>query len=131
MKKLIIALCLATSLFMVGCKKNNKPSSDSSDTTTEESIDPSVVVTVNFFLDYNDVSVTGRYYRCQVNAGSLITDVPPKPTTPPMPEFPTFLGWSKKEVINDSKDLWDFSKDIVPSKSTVLNLYGIWVAQGE
>ena len=58
-------------------------------------------------------------------------EAPATPTKAPMPEFPVFLGWSYKEIINDKKDLWDFSKDTVQTDETSFNLFGIWVAQGE
>ena len=132
MKKLFATICLMASIISLGaCNKKKGPSTDTG-TQTTESIDPTVQVTVNFYLDYNDSLVNGkRYHRCVVQAGSLITDKPATPTSAPQEEFPVFIGWSKKEIINDLEDLWDFDKDVVPSSSKILNIYGIWAAEGE
>ena len=127
MKKLFLPLAFTALMVLGACGgRKSKPTP----TPTAEPIDPSVVVTVNYYLDYNDTTKTGRYYSESVNAGSLLTK-PTDPTTSPQSEFPVFLGWSTKEIIDNKADLWDFSKDVVPSKSKLLSLFAIWVATGE
>ena len=88
-------------------------------------------MTVTFYADYNQKIIKNIYYECTVQNGELINDKPNKPTEAPFPEFPNFKGWSSKEIIDDDKDLWDFSTDKVISKTSSFELFGIWVAEGE
>ena len=94
------------------------------------SIDPTVRVTVNFYIDYDHTHYRVRYYRTYVNNGELITDVPETPEAP-LPEFPIFVGWSTKEVTDDyDNDIWDFANDhVMLTNSNTLNFYGIWAAE--
>ena len=87
-------------------------------------------VRLNLYLDYNQVDAENIYYSIIVEKGSLLVE-PKKPDTPPMPEFPVFKGWSKKEIIDDYKDLWNFKKDRVQTDAKIYRLYGIWVVEGE
>ena len=137
MKRLLV-LFAALSLIMASgcsCKKKNSSNSDSGSisesTSVSESINPDVMITVNFYLDFNQVEAKEIYYTTQVNNGSKLQE-PTKPTTYLYPDFPVFKGWSQKEIIDDVKDLWNFDTDTVRvTRGTSLNLYGIWVAEGE
>ena len=132
-KVLLIAPALLT-LAIMGCKKNNNNSnSENSGDNSSSSIviDPTLDVTVNFYIDYNNTHYKLRYYQTTVKNGSLITDVPATPTAP-SEDFPVFKGWSTKEITDDyANDIWNFSTDKVQQESTnlVLDLYGIWGAQ--
>lgn len=144
MKKIqtLCALALMMTLLTTGCfnnKKKNESSGDgeqSSEVSSETSSSTSSTiiekkVTVNFYLDFNQLEAKEIYYTTEVDNGGLITSLPPTPTVSNYPEFPVFKGWSKKEIIDDINDLWDFSKDTVVANSGTLNLFGIWVAEGE
>ncbi len=100
--------------------------------TPEPTVVPSGMVVVNFYLDFTRLDAKEVYYSVTVENGSTVSE-PNKPTTPVFPEFPVFLGWSRKEIIDDKKELWDFANDKVSVKSGVstFNIFGIWVAEGE
>ena len=89
-------------------------------------------VTINFYLDFNQLNENNVYQTYSVKNGSKLTE-PKKPTVDqaPMPEFTVFLGWSYKEIIEDKRDLWDFSKNKIDTIEPSFNLFGIWVAEGE
>ena len=128
MKKLSIALLLVATSFvsLAGCKKSSGGGGGggSSGGNTDGTI------TVNFYADYNQLNEKNVYVTQNVKNGAKLTK-PADPTKAPMPEFPVFLGWSYKEIIDDKKDLWDFSTDTVQTNEPSFNLFGIWVAQGE
>ena len=134
MNKLLLLSVLSLGLLM-GCTGNNNPSqggsgSDDTSSSSSESIIEKKV-TVNFYLDYNHVSKDQIIFTVEVDNGGLISEKPTNPTEAPYPEFPVFKGWSKKEIIDDINDLWNFESDIVIANSGVFSLYGIWVAEGE
>ena len=90
-------------------------------------------VTVTFYLDYNQVAAGNIYYTEVVMNGHKIEE-PEKPTAnqTPLEAYPVFLGWSTKEVIDDTKDLWNFDKDKLQLENTSkLSLFGIWVADDD
>lgn len=94
-------------------------------------VDDKADVKVSFYLDYNFVSKKETYSVVTVKNGSLVTE-PERPTTPPYEEFPTFLGWSKYQIIEDESGLWNFSKDKILVEDTTnptFALYGIWVSK--
>ena len=123
MKRSYLLLSLLSLTLLVGCNKSGKSS--------EEPLPFEGEVTITFYADYNQKIVKNVYYECTVQNGELITDKPNKPSEAPFPEFPNFKGWSSKEIIDDDKDLWDFSTDKVISKTASFELFGIWVAEGE
>ncbi len=134
MNKLLLLSVLSLGLLM-GCTGNNNPSqggsgSDDTSSSSSESIIEKKV-TVNFYLDYNHVSKDQIIFTVEVDNGGLISEKPANPTEAPYPEFPVFKGWSKKEIIDDINDLWNFESDIVIANSGVFSLYGIWVVEGE
>ena len=132
---------LVISFLVAGCfnNRNNKNSSgggdnSSADSGSSSSSSVSIIekkVTVNFYLDFNQLEAKNVYYSTEADNGGLISQGPPTPTASNYPEFPVFKGWSQKEIIDDVNDLWDFSKDVVVANSGTLNLFGIWVAEGE
>lgn len=132
MKKVILTLLVLSSFALFGCKENGG-SSSGNPIEPSSSSEPIIEkkVTVNFYLDFSQVDAKNVYYTCEIDNGSLISEIPANPTEAPFPEFPVFKGWSKKEVIDEINDLWDFSSDIVIANSGTFNLFGIWVAQGE
>lgn len=136
MKKLkLLLLAPALLTLVVACRgRDGAKSSSSSDEESSSSsivIDPTLDVTVNFYIDYNNTHYKLRYYQTTVKNGSLITDVPANPTAP-SEDFPVFKGWSTKEITDDyENDIWNFATDRVQQASTnlVLDFYGIWAAQ--
>ena len=128
MKKLSIALSVITSfLGLAACTKTNNGGNggNNSGGGNEDG-----KITVNFYLDYNQVSAKNVYTTQSIDNGAKLTK-PTDPTSAPLPEFPVFLGWSYKEIIDNKADLWDFSTDKVQTDEPTFSLYGIWVAQGE
>ena len=122
MKKLFIPFLFALTFALGACGGVNP------DPTP---IDPTQEITVNYYLDYNQIVGKNVYQTVTVKNGSKLTK-PLDPTTPVYPEFPVFKGWSSKEIIDDTKDLWDFSKDTVRVTSgSTFSLFGIWVSAGE
>ena len=121
MKKLFLTLFLLASsgICLAGCNRSGGGGDGDED-----------LITVKFYLDYNQVAAGEIYDTQYVKNGSKVKE-PTKPTESPFPEFPVFLGWSKKEVIDDKKDLWNFSKDKVKTDIDEFPIYGIWVAEGE
>lgn len=134
MNKLVLLSVLSLGL-LVGCTNNNNPSNNQSgsDGPSSSSSEPIIEkkVKVNFYLDYNHVSDDQIIFTTQIDNGGLITEKPSDPTEAPYPEFPVFKGWSKREIIDDISELWNFETDIVVANSGVFSLYGIWVAEGE
>lgn len=148
MKKLLIIALASLTLLAAGCNKKKSggssgqasstssttETSTSSSSSSKTSSSESIVdrkVTVNFYVDYNQIDANNIYFTCEVENGGLITTIPDNPTESYFPDFPVFKGWSDKEIIDDLKELWDFSKDIVVSNKGTFSLYGIWVAEGE
>ena len=135
MKKLSL-LFLFASLSLIGCTNKKSEPSDKGDDKGGDGgdvtpIDPTLDITVNYYLDYNQVATKNIYISSTVKNGSKL-ERPANPKTAPFPEFPVFKGWSKKEIVDDTKDLWNFDTDIVSvTTGTTLNLFGIWVAQNE
>ena len=134
MNKLVLLSVLSLGL-LVGCT-NNTPSnnqSGSDNPSSSSSSEPIIEkkVKVNFYLDYNHVSDDQIIFTTQIDNGGLITEKPNNPTEAPYPEFPVFKGWSKREIIDDISELWNFETDVVVANSGVFSLYGIWVAEGE
>lgn len=98
-------------------------------------------ITVSFYIDFNyanankEWNISGgnsleTYDVQRVENGSKVTK-PADPTTAPFPEFPVFLGWSKKEVIDSKSDLWNFDTDTINTETKTFSLYGCWAAEGE
>ena len=131
MKKLSIALLLVATSFigLAGCKKSSSGGNGGNNSGGGGTEDDGKIQ-VNFYIDYNQWNAKETYYSTRVKNGSKLT-APDNPTKAPMPEFPVFLGWSKKEVIDNKEDLWNFSTDVVDTTSQTFNLFGIWVVEGE
>ena len=138
MKKnnLLFVSLLATTLLLAGCtgnSTNNGGNGSGSNSQTSESGGSSSsgstqrdYADVYFYIDYNNVDQANPYLKVQVKWGSKITK-PADPTTAPDPAYPTFLGWSERPVVDDTKYLYDFETTI-KNKTYDFVLYGIWVA---
>lgn len=132
MKKRFIPLFLLLPLVFTGCANSKKgeegkDGEDGGDTPSEE------LVTVNFYLDFNQKPAKIIYYTEKVSFGSKITK-PADPASPIDPAYPVFKGWSTKEIIDDEKDLFDFNTKLTEdnvSYTKIFEVFGIWVAQGE
>ena len=129
MKKLVLPLLVLTTLALGGCKLFPSRSSGGGDSGEDDDR-----ITVKFYLDYNQLAVDNIYYQYKVENHKKLNapDVPSKDQAP-LPEFPVFKGWSTKQLIDDEKDLWDFSKDVMEVQDGVdqFRLYGFWAAEGE
>ncbi|MGM9873706.1 MAG: hypothetical protein ACI31G_02140 [Bacilli bacterium] len=86
-------------------------------------------INVFYYKDY--LTIDTMYYSGLVIPGTAITDIPPDPEEPTDPYFDTFVGWSKRAVIDDLSDLYDFSTIIPLSQSSSIVLYGIWLNQND
>ena len=93
-------------------------------------------MTVYFYQDYSH-SETALYSfkwymlkpigECPKEASDAIQEVITSGKFDPL--YPTFLGWSEYSSSIDKSKLWNFEKDY--KQSNILNLYGIWVSNGE
>ena len=143
MKKQLFALLALSTLTMVACKgfgpnsgdkSENISQTDSSSSESSSSEESTIIerkVTVNFYLDYNQVAAGKIYFTTEVDNGGLILEQPANPTEAPYPEFPVFKGWSAKEIINNENELWNFATDKVVTNQGTFSIYGFWVAEGE
>lgn len=124
-------LCLLAPLFLASCGGRSSSGGGSSTPTQDPTFDPSddTQIQVKFYLDYNKINLDEIYATKVIKRGSKVSE-PTKPTEAPSSDFPVFLGWSAKEIIDDKKDLWNFSTKITTDEN-VFNLFGIWVAEGE
>ena len=131
LKRLALAMLLLASPLLASCNNGGGSSGSGVTPPTSSGDIPTGYVRVYFYADFNQ-QMSGEYLSTvDVEKGSKVSK-PDNPTAP-MPDFPVFLGWSYKELINDKNDLWDFSKDVIEPTdgSNVFNLYGIWAAEGE
>lgn len=135
-KRILFSFLFVLPLLMTACFKNNKSSSNNSsggESQSSTSIPDKDKITVTFYVDLNQKIAKNIYSQSVLTWGDKITK-PADPTEALDPAFPVFKGWSLKDVIDDDSDLFDFSKplseEFVDSYMTV-DLYGIWVAEGE
>lgn len=125
--KTLFLLLLPLSLGgLAACKPSTNPSIPS-ESESEEELPPMLV---NFYSDYNHVDESKPYYTYRWYDTVPLEEIPPTPECP-TPGYPVFLGWSKKPIIDDKADLWNFETDAAPLGTYYLALYGIWVAEGE
>lgn len=115
-KKILLSLLLVAPI-MSGCSCGFHPSPDP--------VDPEKIVDVVYYPDFNHAEKEDILLTTKVKNNNLITEKPANPTTPLYPEYPNFLGWSHKPVIDSLDDLWDFSKPL-QSKYDTFEMYGIW-----
>lgn len=128
MKKLL-KLSLLTILTFALASCNGGDSNGSSNylySSEEYSWPDDEKVTIIYYKDY--LSIDKSYYEGLEIPGTAIQDIPANPTEPTDPYFDTFVGWSKRAIIDDLKDLYDFSTIIPTSQSTAIVLYGIWLS---
>ena len=119
-RKLLLGLLPALlAMSVTGCSGDDDDKS--------EKLPENVVVT--FYIDFNQPNSDESYATQTIKQGEKVT-APETPTEAPFPEFPVFLGWSEKEIIQSKNDLWNFETTIT-SKSGTFSIYGIWVAEGE
>lgn len=131
MKKSLLGLALLAPLMLLGGCKKKSPGPVTPPGPTPDPIDPTLKVTCNFYIDFNHYNHKTRYFQTIVMNDNLIEEVPPTPTEAPFEEFPVFLGWSTKEIVEDPSDIWNFATDKVESYYSTLSFYGIWVAVGD
>lgn len=120
-KTLLVSLLMVSALMVVGCK--NKKGNTSEDDGK---------ITVNFYLDYNQITAGEIYYTYRIENNSKLTK-PADPTEGKYPEFTVFKGWSSKELIYNMDELWNFDTDVMNVKEgyRTFNMFGQWVSQGE
>ena len=119
-RKLLLGLLPALlAMSVTGCGGDDEDSG--------EKLPENVVVT--FYIDFNQPNSDESYATQTIKQGEKVT-APATPTEAPFKEFPVFLGWSQKEVIQSKDDLWNFDSTIT-SKTGTFSIYGIWVAKGE
>ena len=129
MKKLFLtSLLFAFTFSLMGCG-NNQPTVEPDPTPGGSEPEVGKVV-VTFYADYNQINQKNVYHVTKVNKGDKLV-APNAPSQSNYEEFPTFLGWSIKQVIDSRDDLWDFANDRVDIEELTLNMFGIWVAEGE
>ena len=97
------------------------------DDDTGEKLPENVVVT--FYIDFTQQDGEEYYAVQTIKQGEKVV-APETPTQSQFKEFPVFLGWSEKEIIDNKQDLWNFDNTIT-SKTGTFSIYGIWVAKGE
>ena len=134
MKRLsLVILSIASAIALVGCSCTAQPNGNSGggggSNTSTSNVNKNDI-TVNFYADFNQVLSKNVFQSYTVHNGDKLTKPTNNPEAP-YPEFPVFLGWSAKEIIDDKADLWDFENDYVDTAGKTWNMYGIWVAQGE
>ena len=141
--KLLVLTALASMALLSACNNGTNPSPSGSggggggDSSADDG-----KITVNFYIDFNTGNANKEWtiggsdnapetYAVQrVENGSKVSK-PEDPKTPPFSEFPVFLGWSKKEVIDNKNDLWNFDTDTINTDTKTFSLYGCWAAEGE
>lgn len=143
MKKIFLGLLIASSLLIAGCNSSKSgttptPDGDNTDVNPDTPVTPTDPddgkITIKFYLDYNQIMVDNCYATYKVDNNSKLTE-PTRPTSAdaPLPEFPVFKGWSKKQIVDNDADIWNFETDVVNLESgyKTFRLYGYWVATGE
>lgn len=124
-KRFALATVLLASSILASC--NNSGGTESS---SGEGPIPEGYIRVYFYRDFSQPD-SGEYLSYQdVKPGSKIKK--PADPTPLFTEFPVFLGWSYKEVIKDTGDLWNFDTDVVvplEEGANTYEIYAIWSDQ--
>lgn len=128
MKKLLkLSLLTILTFALASCNGGDSNGSSNDLYSSEEYSWPDdEKVTIIYYKDY--LSIDKPYYEGLEIPGTAIQDIPANPTEPTDPYFDTFVGWSKRAIIDDLKDLYDFSTIIPTSQSTAIVLYGIWLS---
>ena len=137
MKKNIFKLLPVLLLGLSACGGGGSDSSGGEGSSAIPTTKDAVVI---FYLDCNHADEENPYFQADWYFGVPIDReqlvdadgnklVDPKDSEASYPEFGHFLGWSMHPVIDDEKDLWDFSKDVKEKddRGKYLQLYGIWV----
>ena len=90
------------------------------------------IVTVYFFLDYNNVDMedtTGTKllakFKWYQDVPLKEAPIPANPTKAADPAFPYFVGWSSHTISDTKLDLWDMDNDVIRTRSFIY-IYGIW-----
>lgn len=112
-------------------KSSDTPSKSSQESKSSSSTskDPSSKVKVVYLINYNGI-VTDPWATDEVIAGTLLTrPIDPTSADCPDPAYPIFLGWSKRPLVDDVEDLWNFATDTFEYQSNTFYMYGIWVCE--
>ena len=135
-KNKLLILSLFTALMLASCNNGGITPSGGSGGGSGGGEDDNKI-TVNFYIDYNAATANKEYTiggenkleiwaTQKVDRGAKVT----KPADPsaPFEEFPTFLGWSYKELIASTNDLWNFDTDTINPEEGVkeFSIFGIW-----
>ena len=140
-KNKLLILSLFTALMLASCNNGGITPSGGSGGGGSGGGEDDNKITVNFYIDYNaanankEFTIGGKnslevWATQKVDKGAKVSK-PADPTEAPLPEFPVFLGWSYKEVIDRKEDLWNFDTDTVNTETKTFSIFGIWVAEGE
>lgn len=126
MKKILLFTLLplfAVALF--GCDENSSSSSINPDLPTEPPTGGSYPV--YFYNSYNeqDTPLSTQW----VNPGDYLYEI--EHGEAPEPLFANFAGWSLYPFCQTSADLWDFDVDTFIEGMTSMNIYGIWLREGD
>ncbi len=126
MKKLLLSLFVLSSIGLAACIGGGKKSDKSGSSEWDGKIE------VIFYQDYNQIRIKEVYTSYRVENHTKLTK-PADPTESNYPEFPVFIGWSRKEIVDNTEDLWDFENDTLDVKDNVKEfvLFGQWVAEGD
>ena len=93
-------------------------------------------MTVYFYLSYSNSEeplCSMKWYmlkpleKCPEEATKAVQDAVIDGKIDPL--YPHFLGWSEYSSSIDESKIWNFETDY--KQSNILNLYGIWVSDGE
>ena len=128
--KLLKLGLLATPLLLTGC--NSSSDSGGGSTPGGGGGGEDDRIEIRYYLDYTFEDTEETYATLKIKNGSKIGQ-PNEPQSAPSKEFPIFVGWSKKPIIDDTEDLWNFDSDVVniTDGSKTFSIYGIWFASGE
>ena len=128
MKNIKYLALVALALGVTACKPATGGNGGNSELTEYDK-----TVYVCFYADYNRVDIANPLAGFMWYPGvPLPVEEIPDMTNVEAPDgFTEFAGWSTHTIIDDLNDLWDFETDVASSDAISLDLFGIWLAEGE
>lgn len=120
MKKLLLSLLVLSSIGMTACFGGGGNSGNG---------DWDGKIEVTFYQDYNQIRIKEVYTSYRVKNHTKLKK-PDDPKESYYPDFPVFIGWSTKEIVDSKEDLWNFDKDKLDVADNVkeFTLFGQWIA---